>query len=216
MDIACFFPLLSWLWSLPLAVDAFKLLDVGPPRTRTQSMYDVMKILGLNPLHTGYEYSVRPALCGYLFANGSLDDALAVFDGYDAAMDEPVMLGYCTKRLWQRFLEQSFCLPSLIQRAGSATLLRQDPDVEGFRELKAAKEKWEELKLGKAKKEAATFPFPVWAMLALQQPPAAKAFDVYEIPVKLVINAVEPVELKVEVLILVASGRKSLDFPIFP
>mmetsp|Transcript_25325 Transcript_25325/g.55287 ORF Transcript_25325/g.55287 Transcript_25325/m.55287 type:complete len:284 (+) Transcript_25325:64-915(+) len=66
-------------------------------------------------------------------------------------------------------------------------------------ELKAAKEKWEELKLGKAKKEAATFPFPVWAMLALQQPPAAKAFDVYEIPVKLVINAVEPVELKVEV-----------------
>eukprot|EP00435_Cladocopium_sp_Y103_P073593 s449_g44.t1 len=28
-------------------------------------------------------------------------------------------------------------------------------------DLKAAKEKWEELKLGKAKKEAATFPFPV-------------------------------------------------------
>eukprot|EP00435_Cladocopium_sp_Y103_P008639 s2344_g2.t1 len=91
MGIAGF--LLSWLWSFTL-VDAFKLLDVGPPRTGTQSMYEVMKILGLNPLHTGYTLSVRPALCGYLFADGSLDDALAVFDGYDAAMDEPVMLLY--------------------------------------------------------------------------------------------------------------------------
>ncbi|CAJ1399313.1 unnamed protein product [Effrenium voratum] len=59
-------------------------------------------------------------------------------------------------------------------------------------ELKAAKERWEDLKLGKAKKEAETFPFPVWAMLATQQPPAAKAFDVYEIPVKLIINGLEP------------------------
>jgi len=66
-------------------------------------------------------------------------------------------------------------------------------------ELKSAKERWEELKLGKAKKEAETFPFPVWAMLATQQPPAAKAFDVYEIPVKLIISCLEPVELSVEV-----------------
>ncbi|CAK9000605.1 Hypothetical protein SCF082_LOCUS6569 [Durusdinium trenchii] len=65
-------------------------------------------------------------------------------------------------------------------------------------ELKAAKEKWEELKLGKAKKEAETFPFPVWAMLATQQPPTAKAFDVYEIPVKLIINSKEG-QMSVEV-----------------
>jgi len=65
-------------------------------------------------------------------------------------------------------------------------------------ELKAAKERWEDLKLGKAKKEVATFPFPVSALLAAQQPPAAKAFDVYEIPVKLVIHSLEP-EVTVEV-----------------
>ncbi|CAE7744504.1 unnamed protein product [Symbiodinium sp. CCMP2592] len=65
-------------------------------------------------------------------------------------------------------------------------------------ELKAAKERWEDLKLGKAKKEVATFPFPVSALLAAQQPPTAKAFDVYEIPVKLVIHSLEP-EVTVEV-----------------
>ncbi|CAE7588047.1 unnamed protein product [Symbiodinium natans] len=67
-----------------------------------------------------------------------------------------------------------------------------------LRELKAAKERWEDLKLGKAKKEAETFPFPVSALLATQQPPAAKAFDVYEIPIKLVIRSLEP-DVAVEV-----------------
>ncbi|CAE7777895.1 unnamed protein product, partial [Symbiodinium pilosum] len=65
-------------------------------------------------------------------------------------------------------------------------------------ELKAAKERWEDMKLGKAKKEAETFPFPVWALLPAQQPRAAKAFDIYEIPVKLIINSLEP-EVAVEV-----------------
>jgi len=55
-------------------------------------------------------------------------------------------------------------------------------------ELKAAKEKWDDVKLGKAKKEAATFPYPVWCSHSVQQPPAAKAFDVLEIPVKLSVN----------------------------
>ena len=62
------FKLSSW-FLCSLTVDAFKLLDVGPPRTGTQTMLEVMKILGLKPLHTGYEKeSVRPALCGHLFA----------------------------------------------------------------------------------------------------------------------------------------------------
>ena len=60
--------LASW-FLCTVMVDAFKLLDVGPPRTGTQTMHEVMKILGLKPLHTGYEAeSVRPALCGHLFA----------------------------------------------------------------------------------------------------------------------------------------------------
>ena len=64
------FKLVSWLLCT-LAVDAFKLLDVGPPRTGTQTMHDAMKILGLKPLHTGYELSVRHALCGPLFSMGT-------------------------------------------------------------------------------------------------------------------------------------------------
>ena len=61
------FKLVSWLLCT-LTVDALKLLDVGPPRTGTQTMHDVMKLLGLKPLHTGLEKSVRPALCGHLFS----------------------------------------------------------------------------------------------------------------------------------------------------
>ena len=63
-----FLALASWL--LVTAVDAFTLLDVGPPRTGTQSIHNAMKILGLKPLHTGYKLSVRHALCGPLFSMG--------------------------------------------------------------------------------------------------------------------------------------------------
>ena len=37
------------------SVSAFKLLDVGAPRTGTQSMFDAMRILGLHPMHSGYD-----------------------------------------------------------------------------------------------------------------------------------------------------------------
>lgn len=75
------------------------------------------------------------------------------------------------------------------------------PDLQGLQtELKGAKEKWEDyLKLGKAKKESETFPFPVWVSLAVQQPPQAKAFDVYEIPVKLLVDGVEKGQKRVEI-----------------
>mmetsp|Transcript_8059 Transcript_8059/g.15085 ORF Transcript_8059/g.15085 Transcript_8059/m.15085 type:complete len:280 (-) Transcript_8059:82-921(-) len=66
-------------------------------------------------------------------------------------------------------------------------------------ELKAAKEKWADVKLGKAKKEAETFPFPVWLMQAVQQPPVAAAYDVMEIPVKLIVSGLDPEQTSVEV-----------------
>lgn len=66
-------------------------------------------------------------------------------------------------------------------------------------ELKAAKEKWPDSKLGKAKKESETFPYPVWLLQVVQQPPAAKAFDVMEIPVKLLVDGLEPGQIRVEV-----------------
>lgn len=66
-------------------------------------------------------------------------------------------------------------------------------------ELKAAKEKWPDLKLGKAKKESETFPYPVWLLLAVQQPASASAYDVFEIPVKLVVAGLEQGKISVEV-----------------
>ena len=99
---------LSWSLFRLVTLDAFKLLDVGAPRTGTQSFYDAMKILNLNPVHSGYQSEVRPALCEYLFRNGSLDDALGVLDGFDAAMDEPFMLMY--EEIMAAFPEAKFVL----------------------------------------------------------------------------------------------------------
>ena len=99
-----------WIWPLCglVTLDAFKLLDVGAPRTGTQSFHDAMKILNLNPVHSGYHMEIRPALCKYLFRNGSLDDALGVLDGFDAAMDEPFMLMY--EEIMAAFPEAKFVL----------------------------------------------------------------------------------------------------------
>mmetsp|Transcript_2268 Transcript_2268/g.4742 ORF Transcript_2268/g.4742 Transcript_2268/m.4742 type:complete len:278 (-) Transcript_2268:127-960(-) len=73
-------------------------------------------------------------------------------------------------------------------------------DLAGLQEeLKAAKERCEDIKLGKAKKEAETFPFPVWLLHTVQRPPAAKAFDVLELPVKLYIDGLENGQVRVEV-----------------
>ncbi|CAK9063209.1 unnamed protein product [Durusdinium trenchii] len=71
-----------------------KLLEVGAPRTGTQSIHAALEILGLKSLHSGHNQSLRIPVCKYLFGNGSLADALSVLDGYDAAMDEPFMLIY--------------------------------------------------------------------------------------------------------------------------
>eukprot|EP00438_Fugacium_kawagutii_P029631 Skav202674 [mRNA] locus=scaffold1791:462510:463085:+ [translate_table: standard] len=101
-----------WLWIFLFKTletsKAFTLLDVGAPRTGTQSMYDAMKILGLNPIHSGYFPEVRDPLCHYLFGNSSLDGALGVLEGFDAAMDEPFMLMY--EEIMSAFPESKFLL----------------------------------------------------------------------------------------------------------
>lgn len=66
-------------------------------------------------------------------------------------------------------------------------------------ELKAAKEKWPDAKLGKAKKESETFPYPVWLLQAIQQPANARAYDVTEIPIKLLVDGLESGQIRVEV-----------------
>lgn len=73
-------------------------------------------------------------------------------------------------------------------------------DLAGLQtELKGAKEKWTDyLKLGKAKKEEPTFPFPVWVSLAAQRPPNAKAFDMEEMTVKLCVDSLDKGDVHVE------------------
>ncbi|CAE7346201.1 unnamed protein product [Symbiodinium natans] len=68
-------------------------LDVGAPRSGTQSMFEALKQLGLNPLWSGYYTHLRWTWCDYLFANGTRPP----FDnltGFEAAMDEPFHLLY--------------------------------------------------------------------------------------------------------------------------
>ena len=100
-----FLTILSVLWA---SSAAFKLLDVGAPRAGTQTMYDAMRILGFNPLHTGVSREIRPPLCDYLFGNGRLEDALATLAAFDGAMDEPVMLVY--EEVMAAFPETKFVL----------------------------------------------------------------------------------------------------------
>jgi len=66
-------------------------------------------------------------------------------------------------------------------------------------ELKAAKEKWSDCKLGKGKKESETFPYPVWLLQVVQQPESAAAYDVTEMPVKLFVDGVEAGQTRVEI-----------------
>ena len=82
--------LLLSLYVLPSS--ALEVLDVGAPRTGTQSMHSAMETLGLKTLHSGYHFPIRQPWCEYLFGNGSLEDAMPTLEGYDAAMDEPFQL----------------------------------------------------------------------------------------------------------------------------
>lgn len=85
-------------------------------------------------------------------------------------------------------------------KAGDAPAAPAGADLAALQtELKAAKEKWADLKLGKGKKESETFPYPVWLLQAVQQPTAASAYDVMELPVKLLIDGVEAGQTRVEI-----------------
>lgn len=72
-------------------------LDVGAPRTGTQSLETALEMLGLRVLHSGGNgFQARDPLYDYLLHNGSREDALATIEGYDSAADEPYQLFYKT------------------------------------------------------------------------------------------------------------------------
>mmetsp|Transcript_28111 Transcript_28111/g.66753 ORF Transcript_28111/g.66753 Transcript_28111/m.66753 type:complete len:254 (+) Transcript_28111:44-805(+) len=91
-----------------LSVASIQVVDVGAPRTGTQSMHMAMQILGYKALHTGYRWDLRIPLCDYLFNNGTLEAALESLDGWDAAMDEPMALLY--EEIMENFPESKFIL----------------------------------------------------------------------------------------------------------
>ena len=68
-------------------------------------------MLKLKPLHSGEHTNVRVPLCEYLFRNGSLDDALGVLEGFDAAMDDPSYLMY--EEIMAAFPDAKFLLTSI-------------------------------------------------------------------------------------------------------
>ncbi|CAK9036240.1 unnamed protein product [Durusdinium trenchii] len=84
--------ILVWLTSAA----AFKVVDVGAPRSGTQSLKLALQMLGYKPLHSGLDHWSRPAWCQYKFGHGSFEAALEIplALGYDAAMDEPFQLLY--------------------------------------------------------------------------------------------------------------------------
>jgi len=88
---------------------SFQVLYVGPPRTGTQTMYTALTILGLRPLHSGYNRSVREPMCNFLYFNGSKKVALNLLNGFDAAMDEPFQLMY--DAVMEEFPNAKFILP---------------------------------------------------------------------------------------------------------
>jgi len=96
------FPFLLWV------ARGLKFLDVGAPRTGTQSMSAAFDILGYKALHTGHNLSFRLPWCQYLFGNGSLESALVAVEGFDIAMDEPMMLVY--EEVMTHFPESKFIL----------------------------------------------------------------------------------------------------------
>ncbi|CAE7552558.1 unnamed protein product [Symbiodinium pilosum] len=91
------------------AVAAFQVLDVGPPRTGTQTLKVALEAYGFRTLHTSYNYTARIPWCNYLFGDGPLESALRSLDGYDAAMDEPFHLVY--REVMQAFPDAKFVLP---------------------------------------------------------------------------------------------------------
>jgi hypothetical protein len=91
----------------------FRVLDVGAPRTGTESMYAALQRLGYKPWHSGMNTSIRPSLCDYVFGsrlNSSFDKAMEMMsvDGYDAGMDEPFQLIY--EEVMNRWPDSKFIL----------------------------------------------------------------------------------------------------------
>lgn len=91
----------------------FRVLDVGAPRTGTESMYAALQRLGYKPWHSGMNTLIRPSLCDYVFGsrlNSSFDKAMEMMsvDGYDAGMDEPFQLIY--EEVMNRWPDSKFIL----------------------------------------------------------------------------------------------------------
>lgn len=73
---------------------ALKVLDVGAPRTGTQTLQKALGVLGLTTLHTGLNNSFRVPFCAWMLGGKAWKAPVHMLDRFDAAMDEPMQLIY--------------------------------------------------------------------------------------------------------------------------
>ena len=83
----------SFCFAVTLYPSLAFVLDVGAPRSGTQSMFEALKLLGLNSLWSGYYTSLRMPWCDYLLRS-HVDAPFQMIRGFDGAMDEPFHLIY--------------------------------------------------------------------------------------------------------------------------
>lgn len=79
--------------AIPAAAE-FQVLDVGAPRTGTQTLQAALEILGLHTLHTGENETARLPWCGWLLSGKKTKAPVEMLNDYNAAMDEPMQLIY--------------------------------------------------------------------------------------------------------------------------
>lgn len=89
--------------------NALEVLNVGLPRTGTQSMHAAFQRLGFRSLHSGEQILSRVPACKYEFRNGSWTDVMPLLREYDAVSDEPFPLLY--EEVMKAFPDAKFVLP---------------------------------------------------------------------------------------------------------
>jgi len=88
-----------------------KVLDVGAPRTGTQSLAEALTRLGYNPCHSGEHMEVRPTLCKYWKGEGTWEEVEEMMKkgGWDGGMDEVFHLLY--EDVVKKYPASKFILP---------------------------------------------------------------------------------------------------------
>jgi hypothetical protein len=92
----------------------WKVLDVGPGRTGTQSIAAALERLGFSPFHAGHptcRLAFTGPWCSFITGNSSFEETLPVMEGYESASDTPMHAPKIYKAVMQHFPNSKFILP---------------------------------------------------------------------------------------------------------